>query len=189
MDVMEFVERADGNAPRLEHNPGVLKEPLPDLLLIAGANRYILHNPIFEPGAVSIVKLGVMVVVGITDVKVDAAYPSIVLAIRTEVVEVTPTIDHSAPTGILAEIRGLGRGTAKADVTGLNVNAESFQKVRTVIWVNVEPKRGTFHNAGALKVVMVDAQSKSGVNLQGTSDGFLVALSRDGHGCGKKKYR
>jgi len=52
----------------------VLKEPLPELLLIASANRYMLRNPIFNPEAVSTEISGVVVVAGITGVEVHAGY-------------------------------------------------------------------------------------------------------------------
>jgi hypothetical protein len=53
--------------------------------------------------------------------------------------------------------------------------------------VNVEPERAALHDAGALKVVTVGAQSKPCVNLQGTHYGCRITLGKDGYACDKKK--
>ena len=74
----------------------------------------MLHKPAFHPRAVSVEELGVVVIVGIGGMKIDATNLPVVLAIRTEAAEVAPTINHPTPRRVLTKIRGRGRRTAKA---------------------------------------------------------------------------
>jgi len=102
-------------------------------------------------------------------------------------VEVAPTVDQPAPPVTSRRFEGWVGGRPKSMSRNLNVNAESFQKLRTAMRVNVEPERAALHDAGGPQSRHGRRSIQPCVNLQGTHYGCRITLGKDGYACDKKK--
>jgi hypothetical protein len=167
---MEFVRSADGDALRTERkaagsrNRVVHEEPLPELCFVVGTDRDVAPDAIIYSTAEGVETAIVVVVTRDAD-EIDAALLIEELAVWSEIEEVTPTVYGSSAACVFAEVGGLGGSDAITDIVPLYLKAETMEKLRSTVGINVYPCGIAFHDVVRIIVVVESGNSAPSVDL------------------------